>query len=321
MWKLDFKGGWAPKNWCSWSMVLEKTLESPLDSVLNIHWKNWCWSSNTLATWCKEEPTYWKRLWCRERLKAEGERDDRRWNGWMASETLWHEFEQTLGDGKGQGSLVCCSPWDHRESDMTEQPLEPLEQQQHPYTFTSYILPLSLYTLQTWLYCYHILHPSLPQGLCTCHFHLPSFSTEVTPTLSIMILQVKISLLWGSFLLWDQAPFMFWLPLAPVHSLSHSWILVQGLSSLGEPPLLPGGQDSCSLSSTTVLIKEQMLKCHFLSSYYSPSPCHSCSHLSSNKEAYSFSIREGALKNDSKGHVSCSYQWRQKKSSEAFLFT
>ena len=38
-------------------------------------------------------------------------------------------------------------------------------------------------------------------------------------------------------------------------------------------------------------------------------------------EAYSFTIREGALKNDSKGHVSCSYQWRQKKSSEAFLFT
>ena len=38
---------------------------------LNIHWKDWCWSSNTLATWCKEL-THWKRPWCWERLKAKG---------------------------------------------------------------------------------------------------------------------------------------------------------------------------------------------------------------------------------------------------------
>ena len=71
MWELDYKESWAPKNWCFWSVVLEKTLESPLDckeiqpihpkgnqSVLNIHWKDWCWSwsSNTLATWCEELP-------------------------------------------------------------------------------------------------------------------------------------------------------------------------------------------------------------------------------------------------------------------------
>ena len=58
-------------------------------SVLNIHWKDWCWSwnSNTLATWC-EEPTHWKRPWCWARLKAEGEWD-REWDGWMASPTRW----------------------------------------------------------------------------------------------------------------------------------------------------------------------------------------------------------------------------------------
>ena len=55
--------------------------------ILNIHWKDWCWSSNTLATWC-EELTHWKRPWCRERLKA-GEGDDSRWEGWMASLTQW----------------------------------------------------------------------------------------------------------------------------------------------------------------------------------------------------------------------------------------
>ena len=61
-----------------------------LKSVLNIHWKDWCWSwsSNTLATWC-EEVTHWKRPWCWERLKARGEGDARGWDGWMASLTQW----------------------------------------------------------------------------------------------------------------------------------------------------------------------------------------------------------------------------------------
>ena len=53
-----------------------------------MHWKGWCWSwkSNTLATWCKEL-THWKRPWVWERLKAEGEGDDRGWDGWMAPPT------------------------------------------------------------------------------------------------------------------------------------------------------------------------------------------------------------------------------------------
>ena len=59
-------------------------------SVLNMLWKDWCWSwnSNTLATWCKEL-THWKRPWFWERLKAGGEGDDRGWDGWMASLTQW----------------------------------------------------------------------------------------------------------------------------------------------------------------------------------------------------------------------------------------
>ena len=48
-------------------------------SVLNIHWKDWCWSSNILATWC-EELTHWKRPWCWERLRAGGEGDNRGWD-------------------------------------------------------------------------------------------------------------------------------------------------------------------------------------------------------------------------------------------------
>ena len=61
-----------------------------MKSVLNFHWKDWSWSwsSNTLATWC-QELTHWQRLWCWGGLKAEGEGDDRGWEGWMASLTQW----------------------------------------------------------------------------------------------------------------------------------------------------------------------------------------------------------------------------------------
>ena len=100
MWEVDYKEGWALKIWCFWTVVLEKTLESlglqgdptspsQRKSVLNIHWKDgcWSWSSNTLATWC-EELTHLKRPWCWERLKL-GEGDDREWESWMVSPTQW----------------------------------------------------------------------------------------------------------------------------------------------------------------------------------------------------------------------------------------
>jgi len=59
-------------------------------SVLNIHWKGWCWNwnSNTLAIWCKKL-THWKRAWCWERSKVGEEWDNRGWDGWMASLTQW----------------------------------------------------------------------------------------------------------------------------------------------------------------------------------------------------------------------------------------
>ena len=77
MWELECEESWAPKNWCFWTVLLEKTLESPVDcqgdptspskriSVLSVHWKDWCWSwnSNTLATWC-EQLTHLKRPDC-----------------------------------------------------------------------------------------------------------------------------------------------------------------------------------------------------------------------------------------------------------------
>ena len=102
MWELDYKESWVSKNWWFWIVVLEKTLESPLDcqgdqssrswrkSILNIHWKDWCcsWSSSTLVIWWKEL-IHLKRPWCWDRLKGGGEGDDRGWDGGMASLTPW----------------------------------------------------------------------------------------------------------------------------------------------------------------------------------------------------------------------------------------
>ena len=100
MWELEYKESWALKNWCFWTVVLEKTPESSLDCKeihqsilkeisLNIHWRGWYWSwnSNTSATWCKEL-THLRRPWYWERLRA-GEGDDRGWDGLMALLTPW----------------------------------------------------------------------------------------------------------------------------------------------------------------------------------------------------------------------------------------
>ena len=97
-WELDYKESWVPKNWCFWTAVSEKTLESPLDrkEIQPVHPKgNQSWMlfgrtdaevETTLATWC-EELTHWKRPWCWERLKMGGEGDNRWWDSWMASLT------------------------------------------------------------------------------------------------------------------------------------------------------------------------------------------------------------------------------------------
>ena len=101
MWELDGEESWAPKNWCFWTVVLEKTLESPLDckEIQPVHsdgHQPWDFfgrndakaETSTLATFCKEL-THWKRLWCWEGLGAGEEGDNRGWDDWMASPTRW----------------------------------------------------------------------------------------------------------------------------------------------------------------------------------------------------------------------------------------
>ena len=110
--ELDCEEGWAPKHWCFWTVVLEKTLESPLDckEIQPVHSEGdqpcdffgrndakaetpVLWPCKELTHWkrvdlCKELP-HWKRLWCWEGLGAGGGGDDRGWDGWMASLTRW----------------------------------------------------------------------------------------------------------------------------------------------------------------------------------------------------------------------------------------
>ena len=91
LWRID------PFELCCWRRLLRvlwiarRSNQSILKKIiLNIHWKDWCWSwnSNTFATWW-EELTHLKRPWCWERLKVGAEGDDREWDGWMASLTWW----------------------------------------------------------------------------------------------------------------------------------------------------------------------------------------------------------------------------------------
>jgi len=122
-WRIEMllNCGVGEDSWESLGLQGNPTSPSQRKLILNVYWKDWCWSwnCNTLATWC-EELTHWKRPWCWERLKARGEGDDRRWDGWMASPTQWTWVWINPGVDDGQGSLACCSPCGRRESDMTE---------------------------------------------------------------------------------------------------------------------------------------------------------------------------------------------------------
>ena len=131
MWELDHKESWAPKNWCFWTVVLEKTLESPLDckEIQPVNPKrnqSWIFIGRTDVE--AETPILWPRdvkNWLtgkdpdagkdwRQEEKGMTEDEMVRCHHWLNG----HKFEQTLEDSERQGSLACCSPWDHKESDI-----------------------------------------------------------------------------------------------------------------------------------------------------------------------------------------------------------
>ena len=131
MWALDYKESWAPKNWCFWTVVLEKTLESPLDckEIKPVNPKGnqfWIFIGRTDS---EAKLQYFGHLLQRTdslektlmlgRLKA-GEGDVRGWDGWMASPTQWTWVWANSRSWWWTGKLVCFSSWGHKESYMTE---------------------------------------------------------------------------------------------------------------------------------------------------------------------------------------------------------
>ena len=133
MWELDYKGSWAPKNWCFWTVVLEKTLESPLDckEIQLVHPKgdqSWVFIGRTDVE--AETPILWPpdvKSWLIWKDSDAGKDWGQEEKGMTEDEMVgWHhrlnghEFGWTLGVGDGQGGLACCSSWNCKESDTTE---------------------------------------------------------------------------------------------------------------------------------------------------------------------------------------------------------
>ena len=134
MWELDYKESWAPKNWCFWTAVLEKALESPLDCkvIQPVHPKwnqSWIFIGRTDAE--AETPILWPpdvKNWLIWKDPDAGKDWGQEEKGTTEDEMVgWHhwcdglEFEWAPGVGNGQGSLGGWSPWGCKESDMTEQ--------------------------------------------------------------------------------------------------------------------------------------------------------------------------------------------------------
>ena len=132
MWELDCEESWALKNWCFWTVVLEKTLESPLDckEIQPVHSEGdqpWDFFGGNDAE--AETPVLWPpqvkswligkgsdagRDWGQEKGTTEDEMAGR--HPWLDGlKSGW-----TPGDGDGQGGLACCNSWGRKESDMTE---------------------------------------------------------------------------------------------------------------------------------------------------------------------------------------------------------
>ena len=133
MWELDYKESWAPKNWCFWTMVLEKTLDSPLDckEIQPVHSKgdqSWVFIERTDVE--AETPILWPphakswltgkdpdagRDWGQEE-KGTTKDEIVGWHHWLDG----HGFGWTLGVGDGHRHLACCNSWGPKELDTTE---------------------------------------------------------------------------------------------------------------------------------------------------------------------------------------------------------
>ena len=132
MWELDYKESWAAKNWCFWTVVLEKTLESPLDcmEIQPVHPKgdqSWVFigrtdvEAETPILWPPDVKSWliWKNPDAGKDLMQEVKEMTEEMVGWH-HQLDGHGFGWTPGVGDEQGGLACCGSWVHKESDTTD---------------------------------------------------------------------------------------------------------------------------------------------------------------------------------------------------------
>ena len=128
IWELDNKEGWVLKNWCFWIVVLKSPLDSKMIQPVNPKGNQpWIFTGRTDAE--AEAPVFWPsavKSWLTGKDPDAGKDWGQEEKGATEDEMVgWyhqfngHEFEETLGDSEGQGSLACCSPWGCKESEMT----------------------------------------------------------------------------------------------------------------------------------------------------------------------------------------------------------
>ena len=130
MWEINYKESWVLKNWCFWTVVLQGTLESPLDckEIQPVHPegdKSWVFIGRTDVE--AETPIFWPPVVKNWLIKKDSDagKDWRQEKGMIQDETVgWYhwlnDFEQDPGVGDGQGSLACYSPWGRKELEMTD---------------------------------------------------------------------------------------------------------------------------------------------------------------------------------------------------------
>ena len=133
MWELDCEESWAPKNWCFWTLVLEKTLESPLDckKIQPVHSRDQSWLFFERNDAKGETPVLWPphvKSWLIGKDSDAGRDWGQEEKGTTENEMAgWHhrldgyDFGWTPGVGDGQEGLACCDSWGRKELDTTEQ--------------------------------------------------------------------------------------------------------------------------------------------------------------------------------------------------------
>ena len=224
MWELDHKEDWALKNWCFWTVVLKKTPESSLDckQIRPVNPKGnqlWIFTGRTDAE--AEAPILWPpdaKGWLAGKDPVAGKNWKLKEKGTTENEMVgWHyrlsgyEFEPTPGDGEGQGSLACCSPWGLEEWDMTERLNNKLREKDYYYFVHCFLSVLYLYCSSfllllysfafhwlmfcrdtIWLLFQFLLCIFYRHFLCSYHVACIKYLTFITIYFKLIIIQLQV---------------------------------------------------------------------------------------------------------------------------------